>query len=233
MVCGVIMMSLASYRGANTTGHMILKATCSRNDGHRLPAPKPPHKKDKDTGCPIKPGMTAGVILAHAKIQRRSLFLCIGSAGIPCPQDPGACGRGCAPVPQILFGGEDCLSEASSAAQTKGTGVKAPEGPRPGANGFGSFCRNKRTSACGAETPQPLPLVARGRNPAKTTKDAGCPIEPGMTKRVVRARHPASKVKRTHHSQTGQAAPGPGGRFRAPLEIHARSRGARAREGNP
>ena len=27
-------------------------------------------------------------------------------------------------------------------------------GPRPGAHGFGSFCRNKRTSARGAETPQ-------------------------------------------------------------------------------
>ena len=32
-------------------------------------------------------------------------------------------------------------------------------GPRPGANGFGSFCRNKRTSSCGDETPQePLPF---------------------------------------------------------------------------
>ena len=32
-------------------------------------------------------------------------------------------------------------------------------GPRPGAHGFGSFCRNKRTSSRGAETPQePLPL---------------------------------------------------------------------------
>ncbi len=38
----------------------------------------------------------------------------------------GACGRGCAPVPQILYGGEDCLSEASSAAHAIGTGVKAP-----------------------------------------------------------------------------------------------------------
>ena len=67
----------------------------------------------------------------------------------------GACGRGCAPVPN-LFGGEDCLSEASSAALTFGTGAKAPEGPRTGANGFGSFCRNKRTSARGVipETPQ-------------------------------------------------------------------------------
>ena len=60
----------------------------------------------------------------------------------------GACGR------QNPVGGEDCLSEASSAALNFGTGAKAPEGPRPGANGFGSFCRNKRISSCGAETPQ-------------------------------------------------------------------------------
>ena len=64
-----------------------------------------------------------------------------------------------APQSRDLFGGEDCLSEASSAALTFGTGAKAPEGPRPGANGFGSFCRNKRTSSCGDETPQePLPF---------------------------------------------------------------------------
>ena len=30
-------------------------------------------------------------------------------------------------------------------------------GPRPSAHGFGSFCRNKRTSACGAELPQEDP----------------------------------------------------------------------------
>ena len=53
-------------------------------------------------------------------------------------------------------GGEDCLSVASSAALTFGTGAKAPVWPRPVAHGFGSFCRNKRTSAC------------RGRNPAST-----------------------------------------------------------------
>ena len=66
---------------------------------------------------------------------------------------PGACGRGCAPVPPFLYGGEDCLSEASSAAHTTGTWAQAPGGPRPGADGFGSFCRNKRTSSCGGETP--------------------------------------------------------------------------------
>ena len=65
----------------------------------------------------------------------------------------GACGRGCAPVPYFLYGGEDCLSAASSAAHATGTGAKAPGGPRPGANGFGSFCRNKRASSCGGDTP--------------------------------------------------------------------------------
>ena len=59
-----------------------------------------------------------------------------------------------APRSRSLVGGEDCLSEASSAAQTFGTGAKAPEGPRPGAHGFGSFCRNKRISPSGDETPQ-------------------------------------------------------------------------------
>ena len=73
-----------------------------------------------------------------------------------------------APQSRILVGGEDCLSAASSAALTFGTEAKAPEGPRPGAHGFGSFCRNKRacpeqsegTSACGAETPQESPPLA-------------------------------------------------------------------------
>ena len=37
-----------------------------------------------------------------------------------------------APRSRSLVGGEDCLSEASSAALTFGTGAKAPEGPRPG-----------------------------------------------------------------------------------------------------
>ena len=59
-----------------------------------------------------------------------------------------------APRSRSLVGGEDCLSAASSAAQTIGTEAKAPEGPRLGAHGFGSFCRNKRTASHGAATPQ-------------------------------------------------------------------------------
>ena len=63
-----------------------------------------------------------------------------------------------APQSRTLFRGEDCLSKASSAALTFGTVAKAPEGPRPGAPGFGSFCRNKRTSSCGGETPHSSPF---------------------------------------------------------------------------
>ena len=84
-----------------------------------------------------------------------------------------------APQSRTLLGGEDCLSEASSAAQPFGTGAKAPEGPRPGAHGFGSFCRNKRTSARGAETPQNPPPSARGaetpQNPPLSARGAETP----------------------------------------------------------
>ena len=64
-----------------------------------------------------------------------------------------------APQSRIRYGGEDRLSAASSAAQTFGTGAKAPEGPRPGAHGFGSFCRSKRTASCGAATPSQRSLA--------------------------------------------------------------------------
>ena len=56
------------------------------------------------------------------------------------------------PSAESLWDGEDCLSEASSAALVFGTGAKGPGGPRTGGNGFGS--------------PKQKDLVARGRNPA-------------------------------------------------------------------
>ena len=101
-----------------------------------------------------------------SKSRIQSLSLCLRSRAIPGQSQGHASWRHllapageAAPQSRNPVGGEDCLSEASSAALTVGTGAKAPEGPRLGANGFGSFCRNKRTSACGAETPQdPLPL---------------------------------------------------------------------------
>ena len=89
----------------------------------------------------------------------------------------GACGRGCAPVPNPIWGRG--LSERSACPeQREGTlnqqstvwksrflvslGMTTERhrmGPRPGAHGFGSFCRNKRISPCGGETPQTLPLI--------------------------------------------------------------------------
>ncbi len=86
---------------------------------------------------------------------------------------PGASGRGCAPVPSLPFWRRG-LSERSEFRsphhRDRGTGTPS-WGPRPGANGFGFFCRNKRlvlsgaegnevngpregTSSCGGETPQ-------------------------------------------------------------------------------
>ncbi len=49
--------------------------------------------------------------------------------------------------------GEDCLSEASSAAAGVGDHRRVPEGLPQGGNGFGSFCKTKGTRL-------------QGRNPA-------------------------------------------------------------------
>ena len=123
-----------------------------------------------------------GLVTFACKARGKGLILSwipCGPSPSPCPLPEGkgensasfwrhlmAPAGGAAPRSRNLFGGEDCLSEASSAALNFGTGAKAPGGPRPGANGFGSFCRNKRTSPCGADTPQDPPLGVRGRNPA-------------------------------------------------------------------
>ena len=86
----------------------------------------------------------------------------------------GACGRGCAPVPQILCGGEDCLSEASSAAQATGTGAKAPPGATPGRQWFWVLL------------PKQKDLVVRGRNPHEKDKTLASRLKmSGMTKGVV------------------------------------------------
>ena len=101
---------------------------------------------------------------------------------------PGACGRGCAPVPSIPYGGEDCLSAAPvlSVAKELSISDRLPTknrfftafrmttfgfswGPRPGANGFGSFCRNKRTSSCGGETPQSSPSSCGAETPQSSS----------------------------------------------------------------
>ena len=50
--------------------------------------------------------------------------------------------------------GGQCLSQASLPAAGVGEPRRAPEGPCHGQHGFGSFCRNKRTSSYGGETPE-------------------------------------------------------------------------------
>ncbi len=67
--------------------------------------------------------------------------------------DLPAFGCGGAAAPNRPFG-EGCLSGASSLAILFGAEAEEPAGPRTGGNGFGSFCRNKRTSSRGGETPQ-------------------------------------------------------------------------------
>ena len=52
--------------------------------------------------------------------------------------------------------GGQCLSQASLHAAGVGEPRRAPEGPCHGQYGFGSFCRNKRTSSYGGETPSLL-----------------------------------------------------------------------------
>ena len=112
--------------------------------------------KSKDPGCPIEPGMTR-------RNNGKGPFLAPAGGAAPRSRP-------------FHLGGEDCLSVASSAAHTTGTGAQEPPwGPRPGATGFGAFCRNKRTSSCGGETPQ------------DNINDPGCPIEPDMTEGGVAA----------------------------------------------
>ena len=73
---------------------------------------------------------------------------------------PGASRRGCAPVPNPVLGRG--LSERSEfrSPKLRDQGKGTPLGPPPGAHGFGSFCRNKRTSSRGAETSrEPSPSI--------------------------------------------------------------------------
>ena len=97
---------------------------------------------------------------------------------IPWRHLKGACGRGCAPVPNSMWG-RGLFERSACPEQREGTFNQQPTawksrflvslgmtterhriGPRPGAHGFGSFCRNKRTSPCGGETPHSSPRRA-------------------------------------------------------------------------
>ena len=121
---------------------------------------------------------------------------------------PGACGHGCAlaPKPRILFLSfpTPIGNPASFSSRTKrkaktldqsptylsGDPVHIVEddkkdkgtllGPRPGANGFGSFCRNKR--AC------PELVLSNAKDPAQK------PRRPGAKPRMKKSKDPGSPI---------------------------------------
>ena len=76
---------------------------------------------------------------------------------------PGASGLGCAPVPQIPYGGEDCLSEALVLPVLPVLPVL-------------SEAEGSEAEGSGAEGCRPAFPNNEGKN-----KDTGCPIKPGMT----------------------------------------------------
>ena len=143
-------------------------------------SPTPDRNGSKDQrGSPIESGMTEGRKQRH-----------------PWRQIQGACRRGCAAVPNFLWGRglfersacpeqrEGTLNQKPSAwrsrflpstdsgqardpslrsGQARNDNGAAPEGPRLGAHGFGSFCRNKRIAVLGAKEP----ASAAGAKPRK------------------------------------------------------------------
>ena len=95
-----------------------------------------------------------------------SLFCAVVERHPMAPQE-GACGRGCAPVPNSI-GGEDCLSVASSAALTirdRGTGTQRAA---PGRPWFWVLL------------PKQKDLAVRGRNPARISPSPGVGQRRGM-----------------------------------------------------
>ncbi len=70
------------------------------------------------------------------------------------------------------FRGEDCLSAASSAAHTPGTGAQAPPlgGPARAPLVLGPFAETKGPRRVGPKPHNPPPLVVRGRHPAGEKK---------------------------------------------------------------
>ncbi len=75
------------------------------------------------------------------------------------------------------------LSERSEfrSPHTRDRGTGTPSGgPRPGATGFGSFCRNKRTSSCGAETPQSSSPRRVGPTPRRRKERKGGHLGPPL-----------------------------------------------------
>ena len=140
------------------------------------------------------------------------------------PQDPGACGRGCAPVPQILCGGEDCLSEASSAAHDNRDRGKGTRRAAPGRQWFWVLLPKQKDLVGGGETPQGVPFLSCGERDtplspsqlSRKSNDPGCPIKSGMTERGVPPRIPLPpsipecsfpKMNRTHNLQSTRTRP--------------------------
>ena len=118
---------------------------------------------------------------------------------IPWRHLKGACGRGCAPVPNSMWGRG--LSERSEfrSPNKRDRGKGTPLGPRPGAHGFGSFCRNKRTSPCGGETPHSSPRRA-GPKPRENLSPS---VIPGLSPSVIPdlIRDPVSLLFPSHTPQ--------------------------------
>ena len=120
--------------------------------------------RSKDPGSPIESGMTRN---ANAKSR--------APAGAAAPQSRTLWRRGLFERSACPEQREGTLNQKPSAwesrflpstdsgqardpslrsGQARNDNGAAPEGPRLGAHGFGSFCRNKRISPCGGETPQ-------------------------------------------------------------------------------
>ncbi len=117
-----------------------------------------------------------------------------GSSVVVLYRCPSACGRGCAPVPSMPYGGEDCLSAASSAAHTPGTGAQAPPlgGHARAPLVLGSFAETKeprragpkprrRKERKGGHPGPPLRTGTRSRRGRPACRPASFQITPPQT----------------------------------------------------
>ncbi len=99
----------------------------------------------------------------------------------------GACGRGCAPVPSMPYGGEDCLSAAPVLlvlpvlpvlSVAEGSEVEGSEVEGSGAEGNEVNGPCEGTSSCGAETPQSsFPRHAGAKPRRRKNHDTGSSIK--------------------------------------------------------
>ena len=135
---------------------MVLGPFERRTKGSRRAGPKP------------RKHLSLSVILDISNRGSRVVVFCIPTRAIPWKPPQGACEGAAAPRSRTQLGGEDCLSEASSAALTFGTGAKEPEGPRTGLPMvLGPFAETKGPRRAGAKPRKPLPPRRAGTNPRK------------------------------------------------------------------